>query len=165
MDYEFFMAKALDEAEHALHRGEFPVGCVTVYKGRVLATGARVRTRPDEVNELDHAEMVALRRVVDQHRPVRRDQVTVFTTLEPCLMCYGAMIVNGIRRIVYAYEDVMGGGTSLDLKGLPPFYDVEMIIVPHVLRRESLILFKKYFSDPQNTYLMGTLLAEYTLKQ
>ncbi len=76
------------------------------------------------------------------------------------------MILNGIREIVYAYEDVMGGGTNLDLKKLNPFYrDVDIMIKPHILREKSLMLFKKFFSDPQSGYLKGTLLAEYTLNQ
>ena len=165
MDYELFMSKALDEAEQALNLGEFPVGCVMVYEGRVLATGSRQGSRVDEVNEFDHAEMLALRRLVDRKGQIDRDRVTVFTTLEPCLMCYASMIVNGIRRIVYAYEDVMGGGTGLDLKSLTPLYDVEMMIVPRVLRKESLNLLRRFFSDPKNDYLRGTLLARYTLDQ
>jgi tRNA(adenine34) deaminase len=81
-------------------------------------------------------------------------------------MCYAALILNDIRHIVYAYEDVMGGGTNLDLKKLNPFYqDMEIKVAPHILRQESLMLFKKFFSDAQNSYLQGTLLAQYTLKQ
>ena len=165
MNHELFMSKALDQAEQALNRGEFPVGCVMVCEGRVLATGARHRSKVDEVNEFDHAEMLALRRLLDNEGQIDRDRVTVFTTLEPCLMCYAAMIVNGITRIVYAYEDVMGGGTSLDLKSLTPLYDVEITIIPHILRKESLNLLRRFFSDPKNDYLRGTLLARYTLNQ
>jgi len=166
MDYESFMLKALDEAGQALSMGEFPVGCVIVYENRVLVTGARHHSGPDDQNELDHAEMLALRRLVDLGKKIDREKVTLFSTLEPCLMCYTTMILNGIREIVYAYEDVMGGGTNLDLKRLNPFYrDVDIMIKPHILRGKSLMLFKKFFSDPQNGYLKGTLLAEYTLNQ
>ena len=166
MDYEFFMSKALEEAHQALSMGEFPVGCVIVDKNRVLVTGARYHSAPDNQNELDHAEMLALRRLFDLDEKIDREKVTLFSTLEPCLMCYAALILNGIRQIVYAYEDVMGGGTSLDLKGLNPFYrDMDITVVPHVLRQESLMLFKEFFSDPQSNYLKESLLAQYTLKQ
>lgn len=166
MDDEFFMLKALDEAEQALRMGEFPVGCVLVCDGSVLATGERHHSTPENYNEVDHAEMIALRRLVDLEKEIDREMVVLFSTLEPCLMCYSAMILNGIRRIVYAYEDVMGGGTNLDLERLNPFYrDMQISVKPHVLRKESLALFKKFFSDPKNTYLKGSLLAEYTLKQ
>ena len=164
MDYEFFMLKAIEEARQALNKGEFPVGCVMVYENRVLVTGARHHSGPEKLNELDHAEMFALRRLVDLEKKIDREGVTLFSTLEPCLMCYAASIINGIRKIVYAYEDVMGGGTDMDLTGLNPFYrNTEITVIPHILRHESLMLFKRFFSDPQNTYLRGSLLAQYTL--
>ena len=166
MDYEFFMQKALEEAERALGRGEFPVGCVLAYDKNVLVTGARRHSMLDAHNELDHAEMLALRRLIDLEKDIDLARVILFSTLEPCLMCYSAVILNGISQIVYAYEDVMGGGTNLDLKRLNPFYqDMRISVRSHVLREESLALFKKFFSDPKNTYLKGTLLAEYTLNQ
>jgi tRNA(adenine34) deaminase len=166
MNDQFYMQKALEEAEQALIMGEFPVGCVLVYDDSVLVTGARYRSTPDNHNEMDHAEMIALRRLVELEEEIDRERAILFCTLEPCLMCYSAMILNGIRQIVYAYEDVMGGGTNLDLKPLSPFYqDMQVSIKAHVLREESLALFKKFFSDPKNSYLKGTLLEEYTLKQ
>jgi tRNA(adenine34) deaminase len=162
MDYEFFMSKALEEARDALNTGEFPVGCVIVYENNVLVH----HSGSENQNELDHAEMLALRRLVDLRKKIDREQLIVFSTLEPCLMCYAALILNDIRHIVYAYEDVMGGGTNLDLKKLNPFYqDMEMKVAPHILRQESLMLFKKFFSDAQNSYLQGSLLAKYTLDQ
>ncbi|MBW1859393.1 MAG: nucleoside deaminase, partial [Deltaproteobacteria bacterium] len=163
MDDEFFMLKALGEAEQALSMGEFPVGCVLVYNDSVLVTGARYHSTPDTHNELDHAEMLALRRLVDLEKEIDRERVILFSTLQPCLMCYSAIILNGIRQIVYAYEDVMGGGTNLDLKRLNPFYqDMQISVKAHVLRERSLAFFKTFFADSKNTYLKGSLLAEYT---
>lgn len=164
MDDRFFMGKALEQAHRALDTGEFPVGCVMAYEDRVLVTGSRRRSTTEQRNELDHAEILALRKLVDMGGSVQRERVAVFSTLEPCLMCYSALIVNGIRRIVYAYEDVLGGGTKLDLKGLTPFYqDMEIEVVRGVRRQQSLDLFKKFFSHPQNDYLRGSVLAKHAL--
>jgi tRNA(adenine34) deaminase len=166
MDYEFFMEKALEGARQALTEGEFPVGCVMACEGRVLVTGRRRRSTTEQRNELDHAEMLALERLVNVGGNIQRDKVIVFSTLEPCLMCYGALIVNGIRHIVYAYEDVLGGGTGLQLKSLAPFYqEMEIEIVPGILRQRSLDLFKKFFSDPHNDYLRGSILAQHALDE
>ena len=166
MDYAYFMSKALEEAHRALGMGEFPVGCVIVYENRVLVTGARHHSAQDNQNELDHAEMLALRRLVDLDEKIDREKVTLFSTLEPCLMCYAAIILNGIRQIVYAYEDIMGGGTNIDLKRLNLFYrDMKITVMPHVVREESLKLFKEFFSNPNNEYLSGSLFSQYTLKQ
>jgi tRNA(adenine34) deaminase len=95
-----------------------------------------------------------------------KKKIVLFTTMEPCLMCLGALILSGISEIVYAYEDVMGGGIHCDLTKLPPLYTNNSIsIVPHILRQQSLELFKAFFQNPKNSYWQGSLLAEYTLGQ
>ncbi|WP_124329485.1 nucleoside deaminase [Desulfonema ishimotonii] len=126
---------------------------------------------PEPVNlspepQVDHAEMVALRRLDAMNPDIDRSRITLFCTMEPCLMCYGAILLSGIGTIVYAYEDVMGGGTACDLSALPPLYsDRRIDIVPHVLRRESLELFKAFFENSENSYWQGSLLERYTLEQ
>lgn len=159
------MNLALAQAKEALAAGEFPVGCVLVAGDEVVASGARVNSTTD-FSELDHAEIVALRSLQKEKPGVDLSTVTVYSTMEPCLMCYATLIVNGVRRIVYAYEDVMGGGTNLELKTLSPLYaGLEIERIPNILRRESLRLFQRFFQGEGNGYLQGTLLAEYTLAQ
>lgn len=166
MNDERFMEKALEAARRALAMGELPVGCVMVYEDKVLVAGARRHSMPQRQNELDHAEMLALRGLIDLGERIDRAKVTLFSTLEPCLMCYAALIVNGIRNIIYAYEDVLGGGTGLDLTRLNPFYkDMEVSIVSGVLRYESMLLFKQFFSDPRHEYLRDSLLAQHAMSQ
>ena len=164
MNYEHFMVKALDQAKIALAAGEFPVGCVMVHQDKILATGSRKGTAGDFPNEIDHAEMIALKRLTDLKVDTNKNRIVLFTTLEPCLMCLGALILSGISEIVFAYEDVMGGGTRCDLTKLPPLYKNHQIsIVPNILRKESLKLFKTFFQNPENSYWRGSLLARYTL--
>ena len=166
MDYEYYMTKALQQAEAALVAGEFPVGCVMVYENKIVASGARENSTTDCTNEVDHAEMIALRRLYDLDTKINFEKVTLFSTLEPCLMCFGALLISDIRKIVFAYEDAMGGGTRCDLTKLPPLYKKNQIsIIPNILRNKSLHLLKTFFSNPENTYLKGSLLANYTLRQ
>ncbi len=163
--HERWMGLALAEARAALALGEFPVGCVLVHEGKVIASGKRVHSS-GRANELDHAEMLALRGFLDAETGIAPQEVTVYATMEPCLMCFSTLILNGIRKIVYAYEDVMGGGTNLPLSSLSPLYaTMEIEIVPAVLRQESLVLFQQFFRNPDNPYWKGSLLADYTLKQ
>lgn len=166
MDYEHFMGAALKEAEKALGRGEFPVGCVMVHGGRIIARGSRKGTRENGRNELDHAEMVALRRLAARKEPLEPSGISVFSTMEPCLMCFGALMLHGIGEIAFAFEDPMGGSTACDRSHLNPLYRQSRIRVrPGVCRRDSLSLFKVFFADPRNSYWRGSSLAQYTLEQ
>ena len=161
-----FMEKALEEAKAALGAGEFPVGCVIADGTRVIASGGRVGSRGDFPNELDHAEIIALRRLQAVGYTGNREHLTLYATMEPCLMCFGAIILNHISRLVYAYEDVMGGGTECRLADLPPLYaDASMTVIPDVMRAESLDLFRAFFSDAGQIYWQDSLLAQYTLEQ
>lgn len=166
VDDDRFMGEALKEARTALAQREFPVGCVLVYRHRVIARGRRKGTSDGSGNELDHAEMVALRRLAKKGLATEAAAVTAFCTMEPCLMCYGALMLHGIGAIVYAYEDAMGGGTACPRERLSPLYrDSRIIVRGGVRRKESLALFKAFFSDRANRYWNASHLAEYTLKQ
>ena len=166
MDYEHFMLQALRQAQQALDHNEFPVGCAIVHQNHVVATGRRHGTTGGSINEIDHAEMVALRAMTAQSNAFNNGDLTAFCTMEPCLMCFGALILSGVRCIVYAYEDVMGGATRCDLSSLTPLYQKPLpTVIPDILRQKSLALFKTYFEDPQNQYWKSSLLARYTLEQ
>ncbi len=166
--HEKYMQIALEQAKEALSQGEFPVGAVFVHEGGVIATGQRARTsgRLSQVNEIDHAEILALRSFLAKDTGIPAREIVVYSTMEPCLMCYSTMILNGIREIVYAYEDVMGGGTNLPLKQLRPLYaGMDVRVTPHILRDQSLELFQTFFSNSENEYWKDSLLANYTLNQ
>jgi len=168
MHHETFMRLALEQAQQALASNEFPVGAVIVAGNDPVALGRRENSRSETANELDHAELVALRDLLARRPDIDRQTLTVYSTMEPCLMCYSAMLLNGIRAFVYAYEDAMGGGASLQLANLAPLYRAmapEVRILPHILRQESLNLFKAFFTNPENNYWQGSLLADYTLAQ
>lgn len=165
MNYEYFMGKVLILAEKALSKGEFPVGCVMVYENKIVASGSRINSKGSVINETDHAEIIALQQLC-RIRNIEKNKVSVFCNLEPCLMCYAALILSGIGEIVYAYEDMMGGGTSCDLSKLNPLYkNAKVSLTPNILRNKSITLFKAYFSDPETNYLQNTLLERVTLSQ
>jgi len=167
-NHEEYMRIALEQAKEALALGEFPVGAVFVHEGKVVVSGKRAHTheQKETVNEIDHAEILALRSLLSLETTFAAQEVTVYSTMEPCLMCYSTMILNGIRNIVYAYEDVMGGGTNLPLDSLNPLYkEMKVNIVPYVLRKQSLELFQQFFSNSENLYWKDSLLANYTLQQ
>ena len=158
------MGEALSLAEKALSDGEFPVGCVVVCKEEAIARGARTHSFGPEANELDHAEIVALRSLAFRGASLPLADATIYCTMEPCLMCFGAILLAGIRRIVYAYEDAMGGGTGIGEGHLRPLYrESGVTVVAGIRRAESLALFRRFFEKPENGYWRGSLLADYTL--
>jgi tRNA(adenine34) deaminase len=166
MSDEYYMCQALLLAEQALADGEFPVGCVFVFEDRVIAKGARCGSTGVLTNEIDHAEMVALRHFYNLSPGCDPRKTVVYCTLEPCLMCFGALVIAGIGKIIYAYEDAMGGGTDCQLNYLPDLYkNNHPVVVPYLLREKSLALFQTFFNRTGSTYLKDSLLAEYTRRQ
>jgi len=163
-EHEQYMAVALDEARLALAEGEFPVGCVMVTDGRILARGRRRNSVEGCRNEIDHAEILTLRLLLAEQPSLDPATITVYSTLEPCLMCYSTMLLSGIRSFVWAYEDVMGGGANLPLYMLNTLYaGMRVHLLDRVLRSESLGLFQQFFQT--GTYWRDSLLARYTLAQ
>jgi len=168
MTDEYFMERALDRAGQALAEGEFPVGCVISDGRRVVVSGARRGSAGRRPNELDHAEIIALRRLYENGdvEGLQNKDLTIYSTMEPCLMCFGAILLNQISRVVYAYEDVMGGGTRINRFEMPALYARSRVsVVSGVLREKSLALFQTYFADPRHAYWKDSLLAQYTLSQ
>ncbi|PIE69655.1 MAG: tRNA-specific adenosine deaminase, partial [Deltaproteobacteria bacterium] len=143
---EKYMLEALVEAQAALDQGEFPVGCLFVAEQKILARGRRVNSSEAQRNEIDHAEMVTLRGLLAKHPGCDLSQVTVYCTMEPCLMCYTTLLLSGVRRFVWGYEDVMGGGTGLLLQDQAPlFAQMQVELIGKVLRNQSLHLFQQFF--------------------
>lgn len=102
-----FMSLALDEARLAWLAGEIPVGAVAVSRGRVIARG---RNRKEEKGlALSHAEMEVIRTVSLKLGDWRLSEVTLYVTLEPCIMCAGALLQSRIGRLVYGCPDPKGG--------------------------------------------------------
>lgn len=159
------MARAIDIAEANLDRGKFPVGCVIIYQNQIISDSSISEDDDIEINGIVHHEILAMNRMYDGGQDVDTNKAVLFCSLEPCLMCFSTILNAGIGTIVYAYEDVYGGGTTLDLNNLPPFYrDKNVDITSGVSREECLELFKIFFNNPDEKYLKGSLLVKHTLQ-
>lgn len=112
-----FMRAALDAAQAAAELGEIPVGAVMVAGGEIIARGHN-RSIHDH-DPTGHAEIVALRAAGIHEKNYRLTDATLYVTLEPCVMCAGAMIQARIRRLVFGAYDAKAGaaGSVLDLTG------------------------------------------------
>jgi tRNA(adenine34) deaminase len=106
------MRAALAEARRAGARGEIPVGALVVVDGAVVARAGNDSIRPHDPT--GHAEIRALRRAARRLGSYRLTEATVVVTLEPCLMCMGAMVQARVRRLVFgAYDPKAGAAVSL----------------------------------------------------
>jgi len=104
---EFYMRLAFKEAENAFAAGEIPVGALVVLGDDVIASA---HNRPIGSNDpTAHAEILALRAAADRNGNYRLNGATVYVTLEPCLMCAGAMIHARIKRLVFGACDGKSG--------------------------------------------------------
>jgi tRNA(adenine34) deaminase len=105
-------------ALRAEEEGNLPVGAVVTLAGRPIAEGAS-RVRVPAFHPARHAEIEALGRVPVELWP-RAAEMTCYTTLEPCLMCLGALILHGVGRVVYGARDPRGGAVGM-LAHLPDY--------------------------------------------
>lgn len=104
---EYWMQRALALAERAAIQNEVPVGAVLVYSDSILSEG--YNNSISENDPTGHAEMIALRRAGEKIGNYRLIDTTLYVTLEPCLMCAGAMMHARIKRLVYGANEPKTG--------------------------------------------------------
>jgi tRNA(adenine34) deaminase len=108
MQDEDFMREALALAERARSAGEVPIGAVVVREGRILGRGYNT---PISLHDpTAHAEMIAIRQAAFEAANYRLGGASLYVTLEPCVMCAGAIVHARIQRLVFATRDLRFGG-------------------------------------------------------
>jgi tRNA(adenine34) deaminase len=115
MNYELFMGEALAEAQLAIARGERPIAAVAVVGEAMVA---RAHDRVEQADDpTAHAVVVALREAARRLGRARLADVTIFTTMEPCAMCVGALLESDVEALVYAVPNRHDGaaGTVVQL--------------------------------------------------
>lgn len=141
---ERWMRLALEQAEQAAALGEVPVGAVAVHEGRVI--GAGFNRKESDQDPTAHAEIIALRQAASQLGNWRLIGVTLYSTLEPCPMCAGAMIQARLERLVYGAPDTRFGanGTVIDVLDEPNFNHY-VAVTSGVLEAEAADLLQVFF--------------------
>src|SRR4051794_13523731 len=108
MQDEDFMREALALAERAGSAGEVPIGAVVVREGRIVGRGYN---NPISLHDpTAHAEMIAIRQAAFESANYRLGGASLYVTLEPCVMCAGAIVHARIQRLVFATRDLRFGG-------------------------------------------------------
>ena len=142
--HEQYMRLALAQAQIAAELGEAPVGAVAVWQGQIISRG--YNRKEDSRDPTAHAEMVALREAADFLGNWRLLDVTLYSTLEPCPMCAGAMIQARLPRLVYGAKDTRFGahGSIVDVFGAEGF-NHRVDILTGILENEAAELLQTFF--------------------
>lgn len=128
MDLEFYMNEALKEANIAKDIGEVPIGAVVVLNNEIIGYGHNSVELSN--HSFEHAEINAIKMAQDHIGDWRLTDCYLFSTLEPCIMCAGAIIQSRIKTLVYGAKDNKGGfaGSVLNIVGNNVFnHQVEVI--------------------------------------
>ena len=139
------MRRALDLAHEAGASGEVPVGCVLVAGGEIIGQG---RNSPIELlDPTAHAEMLALRQGAFALGNYRLSEATLYSTLEPCPMCAGALVAARIATLVFAARDLRFGGVRSKFQiADSPLLNHRVEVIEGVLGAESTALLQNFFN-------------------
>lgn len=136
--HEYFMNEALKQAQKAFDEDEVPVGAVIVAGNRIIGKGHNLTEKLNDVTA--HAEMQAITAAANFMGAKYLDECTLYVTLEPCVMCAGALFWSQITRVVYGATDPKRGFSKTGNLLHP-----KTEIISGVLEQESAALLKEFF--------------------
>ena len=139
-DDNYYMKKALQEAQYAFDKGEVPVGAIIVIKDRIIARAHNLTELLNDVTA--HAEMQAITAAANFLGRKYLINCTLYVTLEPCQMCAGALYWSQISKIVYGARDHERGCITLDTKLHP-----KTKIIGGVMADDASALMKRFFVE------------------
>ena len=151
---EKYMRLALKEAKKAELIDEVPIGCVIVKDNKVISRGFNKREMKNDVTS--HAEIEAIRKASKKLNDWQLIDCDLYVTIEPCLMCTGAIIQSRIRNVYYGSEDLKGGGLVSSLKiseisNLNHYPNIE----GDILKDECSKIVKEYFANKRKNKRLG----------
>ena len=143
---EYFMKKAISLAKKAYKKDEVPVGAILVKDGEIIATSYNLKESHN--NATHHAEILVLNKAYKNLNSWRLQDTTLYVTLEPCMMCTGAIIQSRISRVVFGAYDPKGGSIASNIiidnvKGINHSFEY----LGGVLEEECSTLLKNYFKE------------------
>lgn len=143
MTDEYFMTQALKEARQAFDEGEVPVGAVVVINEKIIARGHNMVERLKDPTA--HAEMIALTSAFNHLGSKYLEEATLYITVEPCLMCAGAIYWSKLAKIVYGADDEKNGFKKTAGSNWPFHPKAELI--RGILKDECAQLMKDFFKS------------------
>ena len=149
MKKEFLMREALVQAKKALKKGEVPIGAVVVLGDEIIGRGYNqpITTRDPTA----HAEIIALKEASNRLDNYRLNEAIIYTTLEPCFMCSGALVHARIKKIIFAAQDTKSG-VVVNNGGLlqSEFLNHKVSFEGGILEKEASKLLKNFFLEKRS---------------
>ncbi len=142
-DDEYFMRLALQQAEYAFEDDEVPVGAIVVLNNKIIA---RAHNQVERLNDpTAHAEMIALTSAFNYLGSKYIPEAVLYVTVEPCLMCCGAMYWGKIGRVVYGCSDEKNGYKHITEENWP--FHPKTTLTKGVLEEDCALLMKTFFRN------------------
>jgi tRNA(adenine34) deaminase len=154
MSDTYFMKEALEEARKAFEKHEPPVGAVIARDGEIIARGHNLRESLQDPTA--HAEMLAIRSAAAELGRWRLSDCVIYVTLEPCVMCAGAMVLARLNRLVYGADDPKAGAVN-SLMNLVSDRRLnhQIEVKSGVLAAECGVLLQDFFSSRRKSRFVG----------
>ena len=151
--HEFYMQIALSEALKAYEMGEVPVGAVVMSSGgEVLSKSHNETMRRNDPSA--HAEIIALREAAEVLKNYRLNKTRIYVTIEPCIMCAGALIHARVEEVIFGVSDPKGGGlVTLYQLGNDARLNHHLKVTAGVLKTEFGEIIQRFFKEKRKTNL------------
>ncbi len=146
---KIYMREALKEAKKAFEEDEVPIGAVIVYERKIIARSHNQVKRLHDPTA--HAEMLAITQAADYLRNERLLNTSLYVTIEPCIMCVGAMVLARINRLIYGAPEPKTGacGSTLNIPALEKL-NHHLRITRDILPDECSHFLKEFFKKKRN---------------
>ena len=141
-DDEYFMKQALRQAKEAFDAGEIPIGAIVTWGDKIISRG---HNQTEQLNDCTaHAEMIALTAAFNALGSKYLPDATLYVTIEPCLMCCGALYWSKIGRIVFGGADEKNGYKRITAENWP--FHPKTELVQGILAADCIALMKDFFA-------------------
>ncbi len=144
---EYFMGEALKEAEKARLKDEVPVGAVIVQNGKIIARAHNLREKKQQASA--HAEFLAIQKASKKRNNWCLNDCDLYVTLEPCMMCAGAISLSRMNHLYYGTEDPKGGATvsRIRVKEIPHIGVYPKEITGGIRKEECASILSDFFRE------------------
>ncbi|WP_256386471.1 nucleoside deaminase [Gemella sp. WT2a] len=144
MDHKFYMSLAIEEAQKAYNKGEVPIGAVLVVDGQIISRAHN--NREESQQALNHAEILVIKEACEKMGFWRLDNTYLYSTIEPCMMCSGAIVQARIENVIFGARDPKNGccGSKMNIVA-SGIFNHDANIVSGIMEEECSKIMKKFF--------------------